>query len=89
MSQGTAAAAAALAVQGFLRRDRQAIHQACLIDPLASASVGLDSIRAMVDELFEANARWLDGWEAAAPSAVGAESSQAASRADLEAAAAG
>jgi alpha-galactosidase len=78
-----------LAVKGFLRRDRQAIHQACLLDPLASASVGLDSIRAMVDELFEANARWLDGWEAAAPSAVGAESSQAASRADLEAAAAG
>jgi alpha-galactosidase/6-phospho-beta-glucosidase family protein len=55
-----------LAVKGFLQRDRAAIHQACLVDPLASASVGLDDIRTMVDELFEANARWLDGWDATA-----------------------
>ena len=55
-----------LAVKGFLQRDRAAVHQACLVDPLASASVSLADIRKMVDELFEANARWLDGWEASA-----------------------
>jgi alpha-galactosidase len=60
-----------LAVKGFLNRDRQAIHQACLVDPLASASVRLDDIRTMVDELFEANARWLDDWGAPAPALAG------------------
>jgi alpha-galactosidase len=54
-----------LAVKGFLERDRSAIHQACLLDPLASASVRLDDIRAMVDELFDANARWLDRFDGA------------------------
>jgi alpha-galactosidase len=63
-----------LAVQGFLNRDRQAIHQACLLDPLASASVSLDGIRAMVDELFAANARWLDRFEARANGAAGSRS---------------
>ena len=52
-----------LAVQGFLDRDREAIFQACALDPLASASAPIDVIRTMVDELFEANARWLDGYE--------------------------
>jgi alpha-galactosidase len=56
-----------LAVQGFLRRDRDAVFQACALDPLASATVGLDDMRQMVDELFEANARWLDGFEPRLP----------------------
>ena len=56
-----------LAVRGFLTRDRESIYQACSLDPLTSASVRLDDIRPMVDELFAANARWLDGWEATAP----------------------
>jgi len=51
-----------LAVKGFLNRDREAIYQACLVDPLASATVRLSDMRPMVDELFEANARWLDPW---------------------------
>jgi alpha-galactosidase len=66
-----------LAVKGFLQRDRAAIHQACLVDPLASASVGLEDIRKMVDELFEANARWLDGWEASAPAGAPRETTHA------------
>ncbi|HET7768571.1 MAG TPA: alpha-glucosidase/alpha-galactosidase, partial [Chloroflexota bacterium] len=49
-----------LAVKGFINGDRQSIHQACLVDPLASASVRLDDIVKMVDELFDANARWLE-----------------------------
>jgi alpha-galactosidase len=52
-----------LAVQGFLDRDREAIFQACALDPLASASAPIDAIRTMVDELFVANAKWLDGYE--------------------------
>lgn len=56
-----------LAVKGFLGGDRRAIHQACLLDPLASASVRLDDITKMVDELFDANARWLDRFAAQTP----------------------
>lgn len=58
-----------LAVKGFLQRDRQAIHQACAVDPLAAATTSLEDVRAMVDELFDANARWLDGWAARSPAA--------------------
>ena len=50
-------------MQGFLDRDREAIFQACALDPLASASAPIDAIRTMVDELFVANAKWLDGYE--------------------------
>ncbi|HEX2038015.1 MAG TPA: alpha-galactosidase [Chloroflexota bacterium] len=52
-----------LAVRGFLNRDRAAVRQACALDPLTAATTGLDDVRSMVDELFEANARWLDGWK--------------------------
>jgi alpha-galactosidase len=60
-----------LAVRGFLDRDRDAVHQACALDPLAAATTSLDDIRSMVDELFEANARWLDGFAARTPAAQG------------------
>ena len=52
-----------LAVQGFINRDREAVFQACALDPLAAATTPIDVIRQMVDELFVANARWLDGYE--------------------------
>lgn len=61
-----------LAVQGFLQRDRDAIFQAAALDPLGAATMGLDETRAMVDDLFEANARWLDGYEARIPHVAGA-----------------
>jgi alpha-galactosidase len=54
-----------LAAEGFLKRDRAAVFQACAVDPLTAASVAIDDIQRMVDELFTANARWLDGYEAA------------------------
>ncbi|HEY8743547.1 MAG TPA: alpha-galactosidase [Chloroflexota bacterium] len=60
-----------LAAEGFLQRDRAAVFQACAVDPLTSASVAIDDIQQMVDELFTANARWLDGYEAAAARAAG------------------
>jgi alpha-galactosidase len=66
-----------LAVRGFIDRDREAIHQACLLDPLASASVRLDDIRKMVDELFTANARWLDRFEATGASSSAASNGAA------------
>ena len=56
-----------LAVRGFIDGDRAAIHQACLMDPLASSSVPMDDITRMVDELFDANARWLDRFSGSAP----------------------
>ena len=60
-----------LAAEGFLQRDRAAVFQACAVDPLTSASVAIDDIQQMVDELFTANSRWLDGYEAAAARAAG------------------
>jgi alpha-galactosidase len=56
-----------LAVRGFIDGDRAAVHQACLVDPLASASVSMTDITKMVDELFDANARWLDRFAGSAP----------------------
>jgi alpha-galactosidase len=53
-----------LTVKGFLERDRNAIYQAAMLDPLAAATVKLADFKPMIDQLFEANARWLDGWEA-------------------------
>jgi alpha-galactosidase len=57
-----------LAVQGFLTRDRDAVFQACAVDPLCAASVGLDDTKRMVDELFEAHTRWVEGYEWHLPS---------------------
>jgi alpha-galactosidase len=57
-----------LAVQSFLERDRDAAFQACALDPLAAATVGLDDLKKMTAELFEANARWLEGYESRLPS---------------------
>jgi len=67
-----------LAVKGFINGDRDAIHQACLLDPLASASVPLDDIRKMVEELFVANAKWLDRFQTSAASGNGAPRAAAA-----------
>src|SRR5439155_23103160 len=39
-----------LAVKGFLDRDKDAVFQACALDPLASATVAIDDIHSMVEE---------------------------------------
>jgi len=48
-----------LAVEAALTGDREAAFQAVALDPLTSAVCSLKEIRAMVDEMFEAEAQWL------------------------------
>ena len=48
-----------LAVKAFLERDREAVHQAVQVDPLASSVLSLAQMRKMTDELFAANADWI------------------------------
>ena len=48
-----------LTVRAALDGDRDAVYQACAMDPLTGAVCSLDEVRAMCDELFEANRRWL------------------------------
>ncbi len=48
-----------LAVKAALEADRELAFQAILFDPLTSAVLTPASIRAMVDEMFQAEARWL------------------------------
>jgi alpha-galactosidase len=57
-----------LAVEGFVKRDRDAVLQACAVDPLASTSVRWEDLKPMVDELFDASARWVDGYAWTLPS---------------------
>ena len=48
-----------LAVMGALDGDHEAVHRAVMLDPLTSAVLPLAGIREMVDEMFEAQKRWL------------------------------
>lgn len=48
-----------LAVDAFLTKNRDRIHQAVMLDPLTGALLTLDQIRHMVDDLIEAEAAWL------------------------------
>jgi len=49
----------ALAVQAALHGDRDALHQAIMLDPLTGAVLSLRETRAMVDEMLEAQREWL------------------------------
>ena len=48
-----------LTVEGSLRGDREAIVHAVMMDPLTAAVCTLPQVRAMVGELFAAEAEWL------------------------------
>ena len=48
-----------LAVEAALKGDYEAAYQACLVDPLTAATLAPHEIRNMVDEMFEAQMRWL------------------------------
>ena len=48
-----------LAVEAALSGDRDHVYHAAMLDPLTGALLTLGQIRAMVDELFEAEAAWL------------------------------
>ncbi|MGC9319679.1 MAG: alpha-galactosidase [Armatimonadota bacterium] len=48
-----------LAVQAALHGDRDALYQAVMLDPLTAAVLSLGEIREMVDEMLQAQRRWL------------------------------
>jgi alpha-galactosidase len=48
-----------LTVEAALTGDKDAVHYAIMMDPLTAAVCTLPQIHAMVDEMFEAQARWL------------------------------
>jgi len=48
-----------LGVRAAVERDRELAFQAILLDPLTSAMLSIDETRSMVDEMFEAEARYL------------------------------
>lgn len=53
-----------LIVEAALRGNRESAYHAVMLDPLTSAVCTLDQIRAMVDELFVAQAQWLPQFKA-------------------------
>ncbi len=48
-----------LIVEAALLGDTEAVHHAVMLDPLTGAVCTLDQIRAMVDEMLDAQAQWL------------------------------
>jgi alpha-galactosidase len=52
-----------LAVQASLTGEKDAVHYAIMMDPLASAVCTLPQIHAMVDEMLEAQAKWLPSFK--------------------------
>jgi alpha-galactosidase len=48
-----------LAWRAAVAGDREALYQAVSLDPLTAATIGLDAIRTMVDEMLDAEAAWL------------------------------
>jgi hypothetical protein len=57
-----------LAVTGFLRQDGGAVLQAVALDPPAAASISLEAMESMADELFDAHARRVEGYAWRLPS---------------------
>ena len=48
-----------LAVRGIVEKDKTKIFHSILLDPLTSAILTIDEIKKMVDELFEANKKYV------------------------------
>nr|MDO8109875.1 alpha-glucosidase/alpha-galactosidase [Candidatus Sigynarchaeota archaeon] len=48
-------------IEGALAHDKEKIYHAVLLDPLTASVCSPGEIRAMVDEMFDANKKWL-GW---------------------------
>lgn len=53
-----------LIVEASLTGNVEAVHHAVMLDPLTAAVCTLDQIRAMTDELLDAQARWLPQFQA-------------------------
>lgn len=52
-----------LAVEAALTRKKEPIYYAALLDPHTSAELPIDRIKALVDDMFEANAEWLKDYK--------------------------
>jgi alpha-galactosidase len=52
-----------LAVKGIVEKDKTKIFQATLLDPLTGAVLTIDETRQMVDELFQAENKYLKGFK--------------------------
>ncbi|MDL2294772.1 alpha-glucosidase/alpha-galactosidase, partial [Ruminococcaceae bacterium OttesenSCG-928-D13] len=48
-----------LAIEGYFAGDRRKIYHAICYDPLTASVLSLAEIKAMVDEMFEAEKEWL------------------------------
>ena len=59
-----------LAVLAALEENKDHIYHAIMLDPLTGALLTLDQIRAMVDEMFAAEAPWLPAWAGARKSSL-------------------
>lgn len=51
-----------LSAQGILNRDREAVIQAMMLDPLSAAVCSLDEIRSLAEELFAAQKDFIPKW---------------------------
>ena len=63
----------ALAVEAAFRGDRDLLYAAVAMDPLTGAMLTLPQIRKMVDEMIEAESRWLPQFESKTLITAGAE----------------
>jgi len=52
-----------LAVKGIVEKDKNKIFQAILLDPLTGAMLTVDEVRKMVDELFEVEKKYTQGYK--------------------------
>jgi alpha-galactosidase len=51
-----------LAVRGIMEKNKTKIFQSILLDPLTSAMLTIDEIRQMVDEMFQADKKYMKGY---------------------------
>ena len=52
-----------LAVQGIIEKDKNKIFQAILLDPLTAAVLTIDETHRMVDEMFEGEKPFVNGYK--------------------------
>jgi alpha-galactosidase len=52
-----------LAVRGIMEKNKTKIFQAILLDPLSSAVLTIDETRQMVDEMFQADKKYMKGYK--------------------------
>ena len=49
-------------MKGAIAGDRKMIEQAIALDPLTAASLTLDKVHALAEELFTGQAKWIDAY---------------------------